>query len=347
MDEQVEPTPDRPESPVWLLAVARGVALFFGVFSLANAVGAVVGRRSENVWWIDLSFLPGWLPWIAGLITAVVLVEFAFKPHMEFARRQLMTGVCAALSVVAFVNGVGFYRAVDAGTITPGVPVPFSFVLGVVFAALAAVAWWGRSGADSVRLRIVVVVIALTVAAAFPVAQVWFFGTTDYRRPADVAVVLGARVHDDGTLSRSLQDRVMTGVELYREGRVERLVMSGGTGANGIDESVAMRDAAVVSGVPAEAIDVDGRGVDTDSTVRNTIAMFGGDERVLVVSQFYHLPRIKLAYRAAGRDVYTVPARETLPIAKTPVFVAREIGGFWVYWLRALGRDLTGGAQVG
>jgi vancomycin permeability regulator SanA len=181
----------------------------------------------------------------------------------------------------------------------------------------------------------------MALAVLFPLAQVTFFGLTDYRRPADAAVVLGAKVHDDGRLSSSLRDRVDTGIELYREGLVPTLVMSGGIGANGVDEAVAMRDYAVSLGVPADDILCDSKGVNTDATVRNTLDLLGdGTGEVLVVSQFYHLPRIKLAYQAAGRRVYTVPAGEKVPIGKTPLFVAREVPGFWVYWTRAIWRDV-------
>ncbi len=50
----------------------------------------------------------------------------------------------------------------------------------------------------------------------FPLAQVFFFGTTDYRRQADVAVVFGAQVHDDGSPSTALGDRVTTACDLYQ-----------------------------------------------------------------------------------------------------------------------------------
>ncbi len=62
------------------------------------------------------------------------------------------------------------------------------------------------------------------------------FGRTDFRRPADAAVILGAKVYDDGSLSRALKDRLVTGIELYRQGLVSYLVMSGGTGKNGLSE---------------------------------------------------------------------------------------------------------------
>jgi uncharacterized SAM-binding protein YcdF (DUF218 family) len=120
--------------------------------------------------------------------------------------------------------------------------------------------------------------------------------------------------------------------------------MSGGVGESGVDEAVAMKRRAVELGVPAEVILLDQDGVNTDATVANTTRLLQqhGLSRVLVVSQFYHLPRIKMAYRAAGWHVRTVPAEGGRPIAKTPLFVLREIPGFWVYWARAGWRDVFG-----
>ena len=43
------------------------------------------------------------------------------------------------------------------------------------------------------------------------------------------AVVLGARVHADGTPSPALIDRVAVGVALLRDGRASRLLFSGGS----------------------------------------------------------------------------------------------------------------------
>ena len=58
--------------------------------------------------------------------------------------------------------------------------------------------------------------------------------------------------------------------------------------------------------------------------------------RILVVSHFYHLPRIKLTYQRDGLEVYTVPARETYLLRQTPYNMAREVAALWVYYLRPL-----------
>jgi hypothetical protein len=73
--------------------------------------------------------------------------------------------------------------------------------------------------------------------------------------------------------------------------------------------------------------------------VRNTSLELTG-HRVIAVSEFYHLPRIKLAYENAGVAVFTVPAHPSgLARAVAPASVAREIPAFWAYTTRAvLGR---------
>jgi len=55
-----------------------------------------------------------------------------------------------------------------------------------------------------------------------------------------------------------------------------------------------------------------------------------------VVSHFYHLPRIKLAYQRDGWDVFTVPAKETYLLRQMPYNMAREIAALWLYYLRPL-----------
>jgi uncharacterized SAM-binding protein YcdF (DUF218 family) len=60
--------------------------------------------------------------------------------------------------------------------------------------------------------------------------------------------------------------------------------------------------------------------------------------RVLAVSHFYHLPRVKLSYQRAGREVYTVPAKETYLLRQMPYNMAREVAALWVYYLQPLAK---------
>jgi vancomycin permeability regulator SanA len=328
------------------LALARGTALFVGLYSLANTLAiALRPGTSQDLWWIDLRFLPRAAAVAVSIACAIALLGYGVAPRAAAWRRWLTVTACVVLAGLALQNVAVFYRQWGAGTFTPGLVFPLSLLIALVFALLGWAVWSMRPAKPTVAGHIAAIVALLVVIALFPLAQVGFFGTSDYRAEADAAVVFGARVFDSGALSPSLRDRVATGVELYRGGLVRKLIMSGGVEPNGIDETAAMRSAAIEAGVPASAILVDPKGVDTDSTVRNTTAVFRrrGIKRVLAVSQGYHLPRIKLAYLAVGYDVRTVPAREIEPIWKTPLFVAREVPAFWQYWSRALARDVVGG----
>lgn len=320
-------------------AFIRGLALFFGLFGLASTIGALGhGAIGQGIWWVDLSAVPSWLAVVFQLVASVLLLLWSLGTGALVRLRKLSALAAFALCATAIVNTVGFYETWRAGMIAPMMPLPVSALYAIGFAWIGMRAFSDevdadrRSGAGGVALALVALLIS------FPLIQIAFFGTTDYRRSADVAVVLGARVYDNGVLSTALADRVSTGVELYRAGLVHRLVMSGGTGANGVDETVAMQRAAVAAGVPSEAIVRDPAGDNTDATVANTTAIMsrGGHTRVLIVSQFWHLPRTKLAYLGAGWNVWTVPATTSLPIWQTPYLIAREVPAFWQYWLRSL-----------
>jgi vancomycin permeability regulator SanA len=333
-------------SAISALAVARSVALFVGAYSLASTVaGALSHTQSQDLWWIDLRFLPSMVGLVGGVVCSLLLLAFGIAPKTASWRRVLTLVACVALAAAALQNVTAFYRAWGAGSIAPGVPFPFSLVIAVVFGLLGWAVWMLHPKKLILGDHLAVALGVVVLVALFPLAQVGFFGTSDYRAKADAAVVFGARVFDDRSLSPSLRDRVVTAVGLYKAGLVSKLVMSGGRGANGVDEPQAMRDAAVKAGVPASAIVLDSKGLDTDATVRNTTAIFSrlGVHKVLAVSQGYHLPRVKLAYLAAGWNVRTVPAKEIEPIVQTPLFVAREIPAFWEYWLRAFVRGVTGG----
>lgn len=327
-----------------LHAVARGVALFFGIFALLNFVGELrTPGFDQNIWWLDLRPLPAGVSAVLLGLAGVLLVWWALRPAAPAWRRLLTAAALAALAVVALRNGLAFYDVWRAGQIRPWLGVPFSFVLAAVLLLLT---WAVAAPAPAPRdRRWTRLSTALTAAAAlllcgvlFPLAQQAFFGKTTYVRPAEVAVVFGAQVHTNGVASITLADRVATAVDLYERGLADRLLMSGAQGSNEpVNETVVMRRLALDAGVPASAIDVDPQGFNTDATVRDTVPLLraGETRAVAAVSDFFHLPRIKLAYQRAGYDVITVPSHARR-IPQTTGLVIREIPAFWVYYLRAV-----------
>ena len=327
----------------WLHSTARGLALFLGAFGALNAFGGILRRGFDaNGWWLSAD-VPAWF---VGPASFGVLA-WAARPRWFDGERPAARGVllaaCAGLLGLAIRDLVRVTHTLGRGDVHAGFPIPASAVVaGALVLVLLAVARadGGASERTTRRRELARLALSLAVGAAaflaFPLLQMATFGRTDYRRPADAVVVFGARAYADGRPSLALEDRVLTGVELFRQGLAPRLLFSGGPGDGEHHEVEVMRDLAVASGVPRDAIELDYVGLDTASTVRNTAARLEAnpDARVLAVSQWYHLPRIKMTFARAGLDVSTVPAQETRRLRKRSWFLVRETAAFWVYWAR-------------
>jgi len=317
------------------------MALFLGGFALINVVaGSLSPAFDANVWWIDLRWLPGSFARALLAVGGTALLLYGLVPPRARWRRNFTLIIAGTLAAIALLNCVQFYALLSRGAIGSRVPVPLS---ALACAALLGIARSvSRSAHDKPRARALIPVLGIAAVCGllFPLLQMFCFGKTDYRRPADVAVVFGARVYADGRPSDALADRVRTGCDLYRNGVVKKLMFSGGPGDGAVHETESMKNMAIRLGVRPEDILLDKDGLNTWATVKNTGTVFRnwGAPRILVVSHFYHLPRIKLTYQREGLEVYTVPARESYLLRQLPYNMAREIAALWVYYARPLPR---------
>jgi vancomycin permeability regulator SanA len=324
------------------IAVARALALFGGAFSLLNVLGQLrYPGFDANYWWINLRPIEISVARPLLAIAAVLLVAYALRPRMS-KLRQIYTLVLAALLLLSGAhNMVTFYTLLAYGKIHAAFPVAFSLFVVTGLIIIQAAVLQSRPNhlaTNHLRLRIILVVTVMVCLVGFPLAQIFCFGKTDYRRQADAIVVFGARVYADGRLSDALADRVRTGCKLYLDGLADQMIFSGGPGDGHIHETEAMRKMAVGLGVPYHAIVLDRNGLNTQATVNNTSKIFErlAAERVLAVSHFYHLPRIKMSYQRRRWQVYTVPAKETYLLTEMPKYILREVAALWVYYLRPL-----------
>lgn len=120
---------------------------------------------------------------------------------------------------------------------------------------------------------------------------------------ADCILILGAGVKD-GKPKPMLRDRLLAGIELYKSGAAEKIIMSGDHGRADYDEVNVMRAFALEQGVRAEDIFLDHAGFSTYDSVYRAKNIFGA-ENIIIVSQKYHLYRAlyiseKLDVKAAG-----------------------------------------------
>lgn len=126
---------------------------------------------------------------------------------------------------------------------------------------------------------------------------------------ADCILVLGCGVRADGTPSLMLQDRLETGIALYEDGAAPKLLMSGDHGRKEYDEVNLMKEYAMERDIPSADIFMDHAGFSTYESMYRARDIFCA-EKVIVVSQRYHLPRALYVAEKLGLEAYGVPAQE-------------------------------------
>ena len=163
------------------------------------------------------------------------------------------------------------------------------------------------------------------------IAFITIDGLTNTQTPCELGVVLGSKVHPSGRMSVSLRKRMEQAVVVWEAGLVQKLMVSGGVGKEGHDEAVVMQAYLLKAGVPRSKIIVDSKGLDTRLTAKHAHAT--GAKSVIVISNFYHIPRAKMACRQAG--IETVHGSAPIYFHWTNLWsVPREVLGWWAYFFR-------------
>jgi len=119
----------------------------------------------------------------------------------------------------------------------------------------------------------------------------------------EFAVVFGAWVRDDHSLSDVTRERVEAGVRLYKLGKAKKLFISGDNRSN--QQAEKMANYAMEKGVNPDDIIVDKLGIDTNDTCKH-FAKIG--KKAILVTQGYHLPRTMLMCETSQIDVLGLSA---------------------------------------
>ncbi|MBP2646143.1 MAG: hypothetical protein H6Q75_1583 [Firmicutes bacterium] len=131
--------------------------------------------------------------------------------------------------------------------------------------------------------------------------------SSDDAPKSEAILILGAYVSPDGKVSGMLGERLRVGYELYKKGKAGKIIVSGDHGRKDYDEVNAMKKYFLDRNVPDEDIFMDHAGFTTYESMYRARNIFRA-EKVIVVTQGFHLPRAIFIARELGMEVYGVEA---------------------------------------
>ena len=190
------------------------------------------------------------------------------------------------------------------------------------------------------RHGLVLAALAATIVYTVSLIMVLVVSQQDQRQPVDAIVVLGAAQYN-GRPSPVLRARLDQALALYREQLAPLVVVTGGIGrGDTTSEAVVGRRYLVSHGIPESAVVAQSEGRTTMASMTAVTAWLCGRgvRRVLLVSDPFHMFRLRLEARRTGLRAYTSPTGSS-PISDNPVLELRYLfaEGFKipVAWVRS------------
>jgi uncharacterized SAM-binding protein YcdF (DUF218 family) len=158
-------------------------------------------------------------------------------------------------------------------------------------------------------------VAGLLAVVAYLSARIERQSTLDEARPADVILVMGAAEYR-GRPSPVLRARLDHALELYQRKLAPHILTTGGAGGDAtFTEGGVGRSYLIGKGVPADAIIVETAGESTvySTTLAGEIMLRMGLRSAIVVSDGYHIYRVKRMLESHGLTAYGSPRKDSNP----------------------------------
>ncbi|HEX6616126.1 MAG TPA: YdcF family protein [Gemmatimonadales bacterium] len=176
------------------------------------------------------------------------------------------------------------------------------------------------------RRALFLVLVLAGMAYTVALGMVLVTSQVDQRRPVDVIVVLGAAQYN-GRPSPVLKARLDHALALYRERTAPLVIVTGGVGrGDTISEAEVGRHYLVAHGVPADSVVAQREGRTTMASMSAVAEWLRprGLRRVVLVSDPFHMFRLRLEARRTALQAYTSPT-ESSPISDNPVLELRYL----------------------
>ncbi|MEL7341505.1 MAG: YdcF family protein, partial [Bacteroidota bacterium] len=171
----------------------------------------------------------------------------------------------------------------------------------------------------------------------FHLAVIAIGGLNFEAKQADTILILGNQVLPDGTPSKRLRYRLEKGYALYAAKLAPQIIVSGGIGVEGYDEAEVMANYLIARGVPEAAIIRDNQGNNTYLSAQNCLAILQQQDKksVILVSQYFHLMRARLAFAKMEVPEISAEAADWFWEWRDCYSLSREVLGLYYYLFRS------------
>jgi len=160
-------------------------------------------------------------------------------------------------------------------------------------------------------LKVILILVIFTLG--FIATRIYRFGNSETDTQADAAIVLGAAVWGN-QVSPVFRERINHALDLYRQGKVRKIIFTGGQGnKNEPTEASAARAYALQNGAGGNDILIEQRSHTTFENLLNAkqVADSNALRRVLIVSDPLHMRRAITMAQDIGLDAYPSPTPTT------------------------------------
>lgn len=182
------------------------------------------------------------------------------------------------------------------------------------------------------RLTLFILLAALLYFAAFTAAAT-IVGEQDTSQPAEIIIVLGSGLKEDGSPGPALSRRSRHGAALWHEGIAPLVMCTGGQSEYyPRTEAAACREILLAAGLPGDAILLEERSRSTEENAIYSKQLLDrlGLSRSVLVSDSFHMLRARWLFQKQGIDPFAspVPVDRLRDTRVYPTAIIREFVAF-------------------
>ncbi len=186
-------------------------------------------------------------------------------------------------------------------------------------------------------------IVAVVILLVFSLLYVWNVKVYDesklVKTKYDYCLIPGAAVYSKGKPSPIFEARIRKALELYREGVIKNILLTGGNAPGEISESESAFNYLTNLGVPKKDIVVENQSSTTSEQIkylRDEILTLKHNNTVLIISDGFHLSRVIQIAKFFKIKTIGVSSDYTMSFSKTLFYRARESVALLLFWFFAI-----------